>query len=218
MEQLNQSFSGSTPRAGGDKLQKSGKSLLSALQLISISQIRTPKVLVRSFRPLNCKKISSNRRSSKELRIHSDQSEDFLRILKLHFYLILKNLIIFSNFSFDFINNYYRSNYFVVNNPLQQKDMKKSFKEKCLTRTYIRTSHMAWTLYFLYKLYKLIFLCIKFMSYDLFLYKFGLNIFTWGISSWLNLVPLISKFAMLRLSIFYQSVSSEGRPNCSTLK
>ena len=51
MEQLNQSFSGSTPRAGGDKLQKSGKSLLSALQLMSISQIRTPKVLVRSFRP-----------------------------------------------------------------------------------------------------------------------------------------------------------------------
>ena len=143
MEQLNQSFSGSTPRAGGDKLQKSGKSL----QLITINihkSNQNPKSIGQVISSLlNCKKISSNRRSSKELRIHSDQSEDFLRILKLHFYLILKNLIIFSNFSFDFVNNYYRSNYFVVNNPLQQKDMKKSFKEKCLTRTYIRTSHMA---------------------------------------------------------------------------
>ena len=56
--------------------------------------------------------------------------------------------------------------------------MKKSLKEKCLTRTYKKTSHMTLTLYPLYKL----FLCIKFMSSDLILYKFRLNIFTSGIS------------------------------------
>ena len=43
MEQQQQGFSDSTPRAGSDRLQKSAKSLLSALQLMSISQISTQK-------------------------------------------------------------------------------------------------------------------------------------------------------------------------------
>ena len=43
MEKLHQSFSDSTPKAGSDRLQKSAKILLSALQLISISKIITQK-------------------------------------------------------------------------------------------------------------------------------------------------------------------------------
>ena len=43
MEQLQQGFIDSTPRAGSDKLQKNSNNLLSALQLISISQISTLK-------------------------------------------------------------------------------------------------------------------------------------------------------------------------------
>ena len=39
MEQQQQGFSDSTPRAGSDRLQKSDKSLLSALQLMSISHL-----------------------------------------------------------------------------------------------------------------------------------------------------------------------------------
>ena len=70
MEQLQHGFSDSTPRAGSNRLQKSAKSLLSALKLMSIiSQISTrrQKVWVWSFRPfLNRKKKSSNRRTSKE--------------------------------------------------------------------------------------------------------------------------------------------------------
>jgi len=63
MEQQQRSFSDSPQWAGSDRLQKPAKSLLSALQLMSISQIMTQK----SFRPfLNRKKISSNRRTSKE--------------------------------------------------------------------------------------------------------------------------------------------------------
>ena len=41
MEQQTHGFSDSTPRADRDRLQKSAKSLLSAKQLMSISQIRT---------------------------------------------------------------------------------------------------------------------------------------------------------------------------------
>ena len=41
MEQQQHGFSDSTPRAGSDGLQKSAKSLLIALQLMSISQIST---------------------------------------------------------------------------------------------------------------------------------------------------------------------------------
>ena len=43
MEQQQHGFSDSTPRAGSDRLQKSAKILLSALQLMSISQIITQK-------------------------------------------------------------------------------------------------------------------------------------------------------------------------------
>ena len=43
MEQLQHGFSDSTPREGSDRLQKSAKSLLNALQLLSISQTSTQK-------------------------------------------------------------------------------------------------------------------------------------------------------------------------------
>ena len=67
MEQQQHGFSGSMPRAGIDRLQKSAKSLLIALQLMLISQINSPKVWVRSFRPvLSHKKNSSYRKTSKE--------------------------------------------------------------------------------------------------------------------------------------------------------
>ena len=62
------------------------------------------------------------------------------------------------------------------------KEMKKSLEEKCLTRTYKKT--VIWHEIYTFNIsYKGIYLCIKFMSYDLFLYKFVLNIFPWGISS-----------------------------------
>ena len=41
MEHKQHGFSDSTPRAGSDRFQKSAKSLLSSLQLMSISQIST---------------------------------------------------------------------------------------------------------------------------------------------------------------------------------
>ena len=43
MEQQQHGFSNSTPRADSDRLQKSAKSFISALQLMSISQISTQK-------------------------------------------------------------------------------------------------------------------------------------------------------------------------------
>ena len=43
MEQQPHGFSDSTPRAGSDRLQKSAKSLLNVLQLMSLSQISTQK-------------------------------------------------------------------------------------------------------------------------------------------------------------------------------
>ena len=43
MEQKQHGFSDSTPRAVSDRLQKSAKSLLSASQFMSISQISTQK-------------------------------------------------------------------------------------------------------------------------------------------------------------------------------
>ena len=43
MEQQQHGFSDSTPKAGSDRLQKSAKSLISALQLMSISQISSQK-------------------------------------------------------------------------------------------------------------------------------------------------------------------------------
>ena len=73
MEQLQHGFSDSTPRAGSNRLQKSAKSLLSALNLMSIiRQISTqrPKVWVWSFRPfLNRRK---NRPIGGRLRNYSD--------------------------------------------------------------------------------------------------------------------------------------------------
>ena len=89
MEQMQLGFSYSTPKAVSDRIKKSGKSLLSALQLISYSQVGPQKYRVRSFRPfLYSKYISNNRR---HLKNHSDQSEAVLRIPKLHFNQILKN-------------------------------------------------------------------------------------------------------------------------------
>ena len=63
MEKQQHVYSDSTPRVGSDRLQKSAKGLLSALQLMSVfSQISTQK-----YGPfLNRKKNSSNRMTSKE--------------------------------------------------------------------------------------------------------------------------------------------------------
>ena len=55
MEQQQHGFSDSTPRAGSDRLQKSEKSFLSALQLMSISQISTQKYGSVHFDPFKSK-------------------------------------------------------------------------------------------------------------------------------------------------------------------
>ena len=52
MEQQQHSFSVTTPRAGCDRLLKSAKNLLSALKLMSISQIATQKYGSGHFDPL----------------------------------------------------------------------------------------------------------------------------------------------------------------------
>ena len=91
MEQQKHSFSYSTQRAGSDRLQKSAKTCLMPLQLMSInSQITNyhPKVRVRSFRPfLNRKKI---RPIGGRIRNHSENVEIiFLFIskkIKSHFF------------------------------------------------------------------------------------------------------------------------------------
>ena len=51
MKQQQHGFSDSKPRAGSDRLQKSAKSLLSALQLMSISQVSTQKYGSGQFDP-----------------------------------------------------------------------------------------------------------------------------------------------------------------------
>ena len=101
MEQQQSSFSHSTPRAGSDRLQKSAKSVLSALQLMSISQISTQKYRSVHFSHFESQKI---RPMGGRLRKHSDQSEHVLRILKLYFCLFQKNEIDFCNFFFRFCN------------------------------------------------------------------------------------------------------------------
>ena len=105
-----------TQWAGSDRLQKSPKSLLSALQFMYISQISTHIVWVRSFRPFwNHKKNSSNRRTSKEsFKTIRARPENFKNI----FLLIKKMEYSFPIFCFDFVTNYYQSNYFVINNHL----------------------------------------------------------------------------------------------------
>ena len=74
MEQQQYGFSDSTTGAGSDRLQNSAKSLLSALQLISISQISTQK--------------------------YGGRPENF----EIKFFLNSKELIIFSHFFFRFCN------------------------------------------------------------------------------------------------------------------
>jgi len=65
MEQQQHGFSDSTPRAGSDRLQKSAKSLLSALQLMSISQISTQKYGSGHFDPFYItRKILTNQSTS----------------------------------------------------------------------------------------------------------------------------------------------------------
>ena len=51
MKQQQHCLSDLTPRAGSDRLKKSAKSLLSALQLMSISQISTQKYGSGHFNP-----------------------------------------------------------------------------------------------------------------------------------------------------------------------
>ena len=89
MEQQQHGFSDSTPRVGSDRLQKTAKSLLSALQLMSIYQISTQKYASGHFDLfLNRKKI---RPIGGRLRNHSDLSKNVRRILKLYFCLFQKN-------------------------------------------------------------------------------------------------------------------------------
>ena len=87
---MQKGFSVSTPRAGSDRIQKSAKSLLSSLELISISQTSTQKYGSGHFYPFSsnlCPIVGC-------LRNYSDQSEDVLRILKF-FLLISKEFNIF---------------------------------------------------------------------------------------------------------------------------
>ena len=87
MEQLQQCFSYSTPRADSDGLQKSAKSLSSALQLISINQISTQK-----YRPSHSDSFQIARNPIEgRIRNHSDQSGKVQRMLKFYCCLIQKN-------------------------------------------------------------------------------------------------------------------------------
>ena len=96
MEQQQHGFSDSTPRAGSDRLQKSPKSLLSALQLISISQTNNHKYGSGHFDPL---KITRKIRPiGGRLRNHSDQSELFAYFKRIKSF--------FNIFSFDSVTNY----------------------------------------------------------------------------------------------------------------
>ena len=89
MEQQQHGVSDSMPRAGRDRLQKSAKSLLSALQLMTISQISIQKYGSGHFDPfLITRKI---RPIGGRLRNHSDQSEHALRIMELYFCLFQRN-------------------------------------------------------------------------------------------------------------------------------
>ena len=99
MEQLHKGFSDSPPKW---QIKKSAKSLLTALQLISISQISTQKYgsghfepfkIARKFRPIGGRLMN-----------HSDQSEDALRIYKLYFASIQKNEIFFLHLFFRYRN------------------------------------------------------------------------------------------------------------------
>ena len=102
MKQQQHGFSDSTPRAGSDRLQKSAKSLLSSLQLMSMSHIITQKYGLGQFDPFEI--TSKIRPIGERLRNHSDQSEHILRMLKLYFCFFQKNEIIFSHFFFRFCN------------------------------------------------------------------------------------------------------------------
>ena len=83
MEQQQHGFSDPTPRAGNER---SAKSLLSALQLMSIIQISTQKYGSGHFDPFGItRKI---RPIGGRLRNHSDQSEHVLRISILNFEII----------------------------------------------------------------------------------------------------------------------------------
>ena len=101
--------------AGSDRLQKSAKSLLGVLQLMSISKISTQRYGSGHFDPFQiARKI---RQLGDRLRNQSGQSEDVLRILKLYFCLFQKSSNNFCPiFSFDFVTSYYQSNYFLINN------------------------------------------------------------------------------------------------------
>ena len=117
MEQQQQGFSDSTPRAGSDRLQKSSK--FSALQLMSISHISTQKYGSDHSEPIYITiKISP---IGGRIRNHSVQSEHVLGILKLYLCLFQKNEIFFSYLFFLFCNyvcTYYQSNYILINNHL----------------------------------------------------------------------------------------------------
>ena len=71
MDQLQFNFGDPTPKAGSDGLKNSAKSLIMALQLISISQISTQKYLSALFDDFKMAKIY--RPIGGRLRNHSDQ-------------------------------------------------------------------------------------------------------------------------------------------------
>ena len=88
MEQQQHGFSDSMLRAGSDRLQKSARSLLSALQL----QLQCP--IVKSMGHVISTLFKSQekiRPIGVRLRDHSDQSKDVLRILKLYCCLFQEN-------------------------------------------------------------------------------------------------------------------------------
>ena len=109
MEQQQHGMSDLTPRAGSDRLLKSSKSLLSALQLMFIlCQINTQKYGSGNFDTFE---IAIKIRSIVgPLRNHSDQSEHVPRILKLYFCLFQRMKYFFPIFSSDFVMYYYQSN------------------------------------------------------------------------------------------------------------
>ena len=66
VEQLKLGFSDKTQKAGSDRLQKSVKSVLSPLQLISISQISSKSISQDILTLFYSIQISTNRRTHKE--------------------------------------------------------------------------------------------------------------------------------------------------------
>ena len=94
MEQQQHGFSNLTPRAGSARLQKSAESLLSALQLMSISKISTQNYGSSHFGPFYISR--KNFPIGGRPRIHSDRS-DRPENFQLYFCLFERIIYIFFN-------------------------------------------------------------------------------------------------------------------------